>query len=45
MGKLSFWGKKNRFINKKISENWKTSNICISHEICLVEIYHMKKRG
>jgi len=44
MEKLSFWGKKSIY-QQKIAENWKTSNICISHEICLVEIYHMKKRG
>jgi hypothetical protein len=44
MGKLSFWGKTSIY-QQKIAENWKASNICISHEICLVEIYHMKKRG
>jgi hypothetical protein len=44
MGKLPFWGK-TLIYQQKIAENWKTSNICTSHEICLVEIYHMKKRG
>ena len=33
MGKLSFWGKTSIY-EQKIGENWKTSNICISHEIC-----------
>ena len=45
MGKLSFWGKKIDFSTKNRGKVENFKYIFISHEIYLVEIYHMKKRG